>query len=229
MLIADEVMSGFGRAGTWFAVEHGPRRQVVPDLLTFAKGVNSGYVPLGGVAISDAIQRTFAERAYPGGLTYSGHPLACAAAVATIETMEDDAVVEHAAALGDEVLGPGLAELAARHEWIGEVRGTGVFWASSWWRTVTTREPLAPYGASSPAMTAILAACRRRGMLPFANFNRIHVVPPLTITARRGARGPGHPRRGHRRGVGEAAMSARTPTLEGGRHHDARQEPRSST
>ncbi|MEV0283184.1 MULTISPECIES: aspartate aminotransferase family protein [unclassified Kribbella] len=180
MLIADEVMAGFGRAGKWFAIEHA---DVVPDLLTFAKGVNSGYVPLGGVAISEPIYRTFADRPYPGGLTYSGHPLACAAAVATIETMEDDRIVEHAAALGDDVLGPGLRELAAKHEWIGEVRGTGVFWALELVSDRATREPLAPYGGSSPQLAAIVAGCQRRGLLPFANFNRVHVVPPLTITA----------------------------------------------
>ncbi|WP_426243129.1 aspartate aminotransferase family protein [Nocardioides sp. LHG3406-4] len=180
ILITDEVMSGFGRSGKWFAVEHAG--DVVPDLLTFAKGVNSGYVPLGGVAISDAIYATFAERAYPGGLTYSGHPLACAAAVATIETMEDEGVVEHAARLGDEVFGPGLSRLAEKHDWIGEVRGTGAFWALELVRDEQTREPLAPYGGSSPEMGAILAACTRRGLLPFANFNRIHVVPPLTIS-----------------------------------------------
>jgi taurine--2-oxoglutarate transaminase len=183
MMIADEVMSGFGRAGKWFAIEHAADGTVVPDLLTFAKGVNSGYVPLGGVAISEAVYRTFADRVYPGGLTYSGHPLACAAAVATIETMEDEGVVEHAARLGAEVIGPELAALAERHEVIGEVRGTGVFWALELVADRDTREPLAPYGASSPAMNAILAACRRGGILPFANFNRIHVVPPLTITA----------------------------------------------
>ncbi|MFI7062512.1 aspartate aminotransferase family protein [Kribbella sp. NPDC050124] len=178
-LIADEVMAGFGRAGKWFAIEHA---DVVPDLLTFAKGVNSGYVPLGGVAISDPIYRTFADRPYPGGLTYSGHPLACAAAVATIETMEDEGIVEHAAALGDDVLGPGLRELAAKHEWIGEVRGTGVFWALELVSDRATREPLAPYGGSSPQLAAIVAGCQRRGLLPFTNFNRVHVVPPLTIT-----------------------------------------------
>ena len=180
VMIADEVMSGFGRAGKWFAIDHA---DVVPDLLTFAKGVNSGYVPLGGVAISEAIYRTFADRVYPGGLTYSGHPLACAAAVATIETMEDESIVEQAAVLGVDVLGPALAVLADRHEWIGEVRGTGAFWALELVSDRETREPLAPYGASSPPMNDILAACKRRGLLPFANFNRIHVVPPLTITA----------------------------------------------
>ena len=180
VFIADEVMAGFGRAGRWFAVEHG---EVVPDLLTFAKGVNSGYVPLGGVAISEKIYRTFAERAYPGGLTYSGHPLACAAAVATIETMEDEGIVERAAELGRDVFGPGLRELADRHPWIGEVRGTGAFWAIELVRDRETREPLAPYGGSSPEMAAVIAGCTRRGLLPFSNFNRIHVVPPLTITA----------------------------------------------
>ncbi|TCP45758.1 taurine--2-oxoglutarate transaminase [Tamaricihabitans halophyticus] len=179
LLIADEVMSGFGRAGEWFAIQ---RDAVVPDLLTFAKGVNSGYVPLGGVLLGEAVYSTFAQRPYPGGLTYSGHPLACAAAVATIETMERDGVVAGAAELGTEVFGPGLAELAAHHEWIGEVRGTGVFWALELVTDRASREPLAPYGGTSPAMTELVAACQRRGLLPFANANRIHLVPPLTIT-----------------------------------------------
>lgn len=180
VFIADEVMAGFGRTGRWFAIEHD---DVVPDLLTFAKGVNSGAVPLGGVAINDAINATFQQRVFPGGLTYSGHPLACAAAVATIHVMEDEDVVDRAAALGEEVIGPGLRELQGRHEWIGEVRGTGAFWALELVHDRATREPLAPYGSSSPEMAAIIGACRGRGLLPFANFNRIHVVPPLTTTA----------------------------------------------
>jgi taurine--2-oxoglutarate transaminase len=180
MMIADEVMSGFGRAGRWFAVE---LDDVTPDLLTFAKGVNSGYVPLGGVAISEQVAATFAERVYPGGLTYSGHPLACAAAVAAIRTMEDDRVVEHAAALGEEVFAPGLQELAEKHDWVGEVRGIGAFWAVELVADRRTRRPLAAYGSSSPEMSAIVAACKRRGMLPMTNFNRIHLVPPLTTAA----------------------------------------------
>ncbi len=179
MLVADEVMSGFGRAGRWFAFE---LDAVVPDLVTFAKGVNSGYVPLGGVAISGEIAETFAHRAYPGGLTYSGHPLACAAAVATIETMLEDDVVGHADRLGREVFGPGLAELATRHERIGEVRGVGAFWAVELVADRATKEPLAPYGGSSPEMGAIVAACKDEGLLPFVNFNRLHVVPPLTTS-----------------------------------------------
>ncbi len=102
--------------------------------------------------------------------------------MATIEAMEEDRIVEHAADLGPEVFGPGLQELAAQHEWIGEVRGTGAFWAIELVSDRDTREPLAPYGGSSPAMAAIVAASTRRGLLPFTNFNRIHLVPPLTTT-----------------------------------------------
>lgn len=180
VMIADEVMAGFGRSGKWFSIEH---FDVVPDLLTFAKGVNSGYVPLGGVAISPAIAETFAHRPYPGGLTYSGHPLATAAAVATINAMADEDIVGNAARIGAEVLGPGLAELAARHPSVGEVRGAGVFWAIELVADRQTREPLAPYGASSAAMNAVVGACKENGLLPFANFNRIHAVPPCTVSA----------------------------------------------
>jgi len=177
--IADEVMAGFGRSGRWFAFEH---FDVVPDLIAFAKGVNSGYVPLGGVIISGPIAATFDERVYPGGLTYSGHPLACAAAVATIETMREEGMVENAARLGTEIFGPALAKLAANHPSVGEVRGVGAFWAIELVANPETREPLAPYGGSSPAMDATAAACRERGLLPFVNFNRMHVVPPLNIS-----------------------------------------------
>jgi taurine--2-oxoglutarate transaminase len=184
--IADEVMCGFGRSGKWFAIDH---FDVVPDLLTFAKGVNSGYVPLGGVAISPEIAATFGQRAYPGGLTYSGHPLATAAAVATINAMRDERIVENAAQLGVDVFGPGLAALQEKHRSVGEVRGTGVFWAIELVKDRQTREPLAPYGASSPEMNELVAACRTRGLLPFANFNRIHVVPPLNISVEDASRG----------------------------------------
>ncbi len=179
VMVLDEVMAGFGRTGAWLALDH---VGVTPDLITFAKGVTSGYVPLGGVIISDAIYETFAQRVYPGGLTYSGHPLACAAAVATIGVMRDEEVVEQAAMLGDEVFGPGLRELAERHACIGDVRGIGAFWALELVSNRETKEPLAPYGASSAAMNEILAACRKGGLLPFANFNRIHVVPPCNIS-----------------------------------------------
>ncbi|GAB2666097.1 aspartate aminotransferase family protein [Gordonia jinhuaensis] len=176
--IADEVMAGFGRSGKWFSVDH---FDVTPDLMTFAKGVNSGYVPLGGVAISQPIYDTFAQRAYPGGLTYSGHPLATAAAVATITAMEDEGVVENAARIGEDVLGPGLRELAAKHPSVGEVRGLGVFWAVEMVSNPQTREPLAPYGGGSEGMNAFVAASKSNGLLSAVNYNRLHMVPPCTV------------------------------------------------
>jgi taurine---2-oxoglutarate transaminase len=179
VFIADEVMAGFGRTGKWFAIEN---FDLVPDLIAFAKGVTSGYVPLGGVAINDAIAATFADQPYPGGLTYSGHPLAAACAVATINAMEDEGIVANAARIGAQVLGPGLRELARHHRSVGEVRGLGVFWAIELVSNPKTREPLAPYGGSSPAMTAVLAACKSGGLLPFVNFNRVHAVPPCNIS-----------------------------------------------
>lgn len=181
VFVLDEVMAGFGRTGTWFAADlYG----VVPDLIAFAKGVNSGYVPLGGVAISARIAETFAERPYPGGLTYSGHPLACAAAVATINVMAEEGVVEHAARLGSEIVGPTLRDLAERHPSVGEVRGTGMFWALELVRNRETREPLVPYNATGQAatpMAAFGASAKAHGVWPFVNMNRTHVVPPCNI------------------------------------------------
>jgi taurine--2-oxoglutarate transaminase len=182
VFILDEVMAGFGRTGKWFAAEHW---DVTPDLLTFAKGVNSGYVPLGGVAISGAIADTFATRPYPGGLTYSGHPLACGAAVATINTMAEEGIVEHAAHLGENVIGPALREIAERHPSVGEVRGLGTFWALELVKDKATREPLVPYnagGADNAPMAEFAAACKKSGLWPFVNMNRTHVVPACNIT-----------------------------------------------
>ena len=178
-MVLDEVMAGFGRTGSWLALDlYG----VTPDLVVFAKGVTSGYVPLGGVMVSDEIYATFADRVYPGGLTYSGHPLACAAAVETIEVMRDERIVEQAATLGAEVLGPELAELAESHACVGDVRGVGAFWAVELVTNRETKEPLAPYGGSSPAMDEVVAACKKGGMLPFVYFNLIQVVPPCNIS-----------------------------------------------
>jgi taurine---2-oxoglutarate transaminase len=183
VMIADEVMAGFGRCGEWFAIDHWG---VVPDLITFAKGVNSGYVPLGGVIITRDIADTFAERPFPGGLTYSGHALACASAVASIGIFKDEGIVEHARALGTDVIGPSLAEIAERHPSVGEVRGLGAFWAIELVRDRATRQPLVPFNASGAAaapMAEFATACKKRGLWPFIHFNRTHVVPPCTISA----------------------------------------------
>jgi taurine--2-oxoglutarate transaminase len=183
LLIADEVMAGFGRCGEWFAVDHWG---VVPDLISFAKGVNSGYVPLGGVIISERIAATFAERAYPGGLTYSGHPLACASAVASIDIFKEEGIVEHARRLGTDVIDPELRALADKHPSVGDVRGLGAFWALELVRDRATREPLVPFnagGAAAAPMTDFAAACKAGGLWPFTHFNRTHVVPPCTTSA----------------------------------------------
>ena len=182
VMIADEVMAGFGRCGEWFAVD---RWGVTPDLITFAKGVNSGYVPLGGVVISRRIADTFARRPFPGGLTYSGHPLACASAVASIEIFEDEGIIDHARRIGENVIGPKLRDLATRHPSIGEVRGLGVFWALELVRSRKTREPLVPYnaaGADAQPMVEFAAAMREHGAWPFVHFNRTHFVPPCNVS-----------------------------------------------
>ena len=177
--IADEVMSGFGRTGKWFAYQHS---QAEPDLIVFAKGVTSGYVPLGGVIISDEIAETFNDRVFPGGLTYSGHPLATAAAVATLDVMADEKMVESAAHIGKSVIKPLIEELMSKHKVIGEVRGQGVFWALDLVTDRATHAPLAPYGASSPAMNELVAACKKLGLMPFNNYNRIHICPPCNVS-----------------------------------------------
>ncbi|WP_022891488.1 aspartate aminotransferase family protein [Agromyces subbeticus] len=180
--IADEVMVGFGRVGEWFAVN---AFDVVPDLITFAKGVNSGYVPLGGVVISQRIASHFDTVAFAGGLTYSGHPLACAAGVATFEVFERDGILERVRDLGARVVEPRLRAMAAAHPSIGEVRGMGLFWAIELVRDAGTREPLVPFnasGADAAPMAAVAAACKRAGLWPFVHFNRLHVAPPLVIT-----------------------------------------------
>ena len=177
--IADEVMSGFGRTGKWFAFQNWGAQ---PDLIVFAKGVTSGYVPLGGVIISDEIAATFNDRVFPGGLTYSGHPLATATAVATLDVMSEEKMLENATAIGEKVIKPLLEELKAKHKVVGEVRGLGVFWAIDLVKDRVTREPLAPYGASSPAMNELVATCKKLGMAPFNNYNRIHICPPCNVS-----------------------------------------------
>ncbi|MBB2948657.1 taurine--2-oxoglutarate transaminase [Actinoplanes lutulentus] len=181
VFIADEVMAGFGRCGEWFAVD---KWGVSPDLITFAKGVNSGYLPLGGVVISDEIAETFRERPFPGGLTYSGHPLAVASAVASMQIFKEEGIIEHARMLGDDVIGPELAKIAAKHPSVGDVRGLGVFWAVELVKD-NEKSPLVPYNAAgkdAAPMNAVAAACKEKGLWPFVHFNRIHVVPPCTIS-----------------------------------------------
>jgi taurine---2-oxoglutarate transaminase len=174
LLILDEVMSGFGRAGEWFAFQ---AFDVVPDLITFAKGVNSGYVPAGGVVISESIANKFDDDVFPGGLTYSGHPLAMASIVAALDAMTSEGIVDNARTIGTNHLGPGLRALAEKHPVIGEVRGLGVFWALDLVEDRTSRLPV-----SSAVIGALKGELMARGLLPFFADNRLHVVPPCVVT-----------------------------------------------
>jgi len=174
LLILDEVMAGFGRTGRWFAFDG---HDVVPDLITFAKGVNSGYVPVGGVIISAPIAATFDDRVFPGGLTYSGHPLAAASIVAALDAMQREGIVDNARRVGADAIGPGLRALEAKHPLIGEVRGEGVFWALE---LVIDRDTREPVGAD--VIGRLKKELVTRGLLPFTADNRIHVVPPCVVT-----------------------------------------------
>jgi taurine--2-oxoglutarate transaminase len=181
LLVFDEVMAGFGRTGRWFACENW---DVVPDIVTVAKGINSGYVPLGAMIFRKPIADWVRDMFFPGGLTYAGHPLACASAVASIEAFREEGVVENAAHVG-AYLGERLRGLAASHPSIGEVRGLGCFWGVELVKSRETREMLVPFNASgeSAAPVARMAkAALERGLYLMTHWNVIMVVPPLTIT-----------------------------------------------
>jgi taurine---2-oxoglutarate transaminase len=178
VLICDEVMAGFGRTGRWFACEHW---DVVPDIITTAKGINSGYVPLGAMTVRPWVYEAIKDGFFAGGLTYSGHPLACASAVASIEAFREEGIVENAAGHGS-FLADALPALAERHPSIGEVRGLGLFWGLELVRDRETREPLSPFNATSEPMQKLTKAALDRGLYLFVHWNVVVVCPPLTIT-----------------------------------------------
>jgi taurine--2-oxoglutarate transaminase len=181
LLICDEVMAGFGRTGKWFACENW---DVVPDILTVAKGINSGYVPLGAMVVSKPIADWVRDKYFAGGLTYSGHPLACASAVASIEAFRDEGIVEHAAEM-EPHFRDGLNALAERHPSIGDVRGLGCFFGIELVRDRETREPLVPFNATGEAFAPVarlMKAALERGLYVMTHWNVVMVCPPLTIT-----------------------------------------------
>jgi taurine---2-oxoglutarate transaminase len=181
ILILDEVMAGFGRSGRWFACEHW---DVVPDILTVAKGINSGYVPLGAMIVGERLADWVQDKYFAGGLTYSGHVLACASAVASIEAFREEGIVENSAAMGD-VLAEELPRLVQRHPSIGDVRGKGLFWGVELVRDRETREPLVSFNATGEAaapVTRMAKAAMERGLYLFVHWNVVMIVPPLTIT-----------------------------------------------
>ena len=178
LLIADEVMSGFGRTGMWFAVDHWG---VVPDLITMAKGLTSAYMPLGAVGMRHSIAAQFQMTAFPSGLTYSAHTLACAAALATIDVMEEDGLIERSARMG-VVMARLLADLASKHPSVGAVRSIGLFGVVELTRNRGTKEPMAPFNGTSPEMTALAKSLREEGLFTFLRWNYFFTNPPLTIT-----------------------------------------------
>src|SRR5438105_7131476 len=181
LLIADEVMAGFGRTGTWFAVDNW---DVVPDILTMAKGINSGYVPLGAMAVREPIAAWVRDKFFAGGLTYSGHPLACAVGVASIEAFREEGIVEHAAEMGP-AFREALEGLAAKHPSVGDVRGLGCFWGLELVKSRATREPLVPFngeGEDAAPVTRLSKAALERGLYLMTHWNIVMICPPLTIT-----------------------------------------------
>ena len=178
LMIADEVMSGFGRTGRWFAVEHWG---VVPDLITMAKGLTSAYVPLGAVGLRQPIADWFRDRPFPGGLTYSSHPLACAAALATIAVYEEDKLIDRARETG-RLMADLLGELASRHPSVGAVRSIGLFGIVELVRNRETRMPMAPFNGTSPEMAALGQFFRQEGLFTFVRWNYFFTNPPLSIT-----------------------------------------------
>ncbi|HLA97322.1 MAG TPA: aminotransferase class III-fold pyridoxal phosphate-dependent enzyme, partial [Anaerolineales bacterium] len=173
-----EVMSGFGRTGKWFAVDHW---QVVPDMITMAKGLTSGYAPLGAVAMRSQIARHFDDQAFQSGLTYNAHPISLAAAVANIRVMQQDHLVERAAAMGP-VFRRMLTDLGEQHPSVGEVRSIGLFGAIELVRDRKTREPLAPYNGTGPEMAALRQFILDHGVYLYTHWHTLLLLPPLIIT-----------------------------------------------
>jgi taurine--2-oxoglutarate transaminase len=178
VMICDEVMAGFGRTGRWFAVDHWG---VVPDLMTMAKGLTSSYLPLGAVAMSPKIADYFNETVYYGGLTYSSHPISCAAAIAAVSVLRDEDMVGNAARL-DPILKELLGGLQARHPSVGTVRSIGLFGVLELVRSRETMEPMAPFNGSSPEMAALDAQLRADGLYTMLHWNQVFTNPPLCIT-----------------------------------------------
>jgi taurine---2-oxoglutarate transaminase len=178
LLICDEVMAGFGRTGRWFAVDHWG---VVPDLMTMAKGLTSAYVQLGAVGMRPPIARVFQEKAFPGGLTYNSHPLACAAALATLAVYEDENLLENARKMG-AILNERMRDIASRHPSVGAHRNIGLFGIVELVRNRKTYEPMAPYNGTSDEMAALGRFFREKGLYTFVRWNTFFTNPPLVVT-----------------------------------------------
>jgi taurine--2-oxoglutarate transaminase len=178
VMIADEVMSGFGRTGKWFAIEHW---DVVPDIMTMAKGLTSAYAPLGAVAMKPEISAAFDETVFESGLTYTSHPVSLAAAVANIHVMREDKIVERVADMGP-ILKRMLSDLGESHPSVGDVRNIGLFGVIELVKDRKTKEPMAPWNGSSPEMSALKKFCMDHGLFLYTHWHTVLIIPPLIIT-----------------------------------------------
>ena len=178
VMICDEVMSGFGRTGKWFAIENW---NVVPDMITMAKGLTSAYAPLGAVAMKPEIAAAFDEHAFESGLTYTSHPISLAAAVANIQAMKEDKVIEHSASMGG-VLRRMLSDLGEAHPSVGEVRSIGLFGIIELVKNRETKEPVTPWNGSSPEMAALKKYCTDHGLFLYTHWHTVLIIPPLIIS-----------------------------------------------
>jgi taurine--2-oxoglutarate transaminase len=178
VMMADEVMSGFGRTGKWFAIDHW---DVIPDIMTMAKGLTSAYAPLGAVAMRPKIAAAFDERVFESGLTYTSHPVSLAAAIANIQVMQEDRIVEHASEMGPILRGM-LNDLGEKHVSVGEVRSIGLFAILELVKNRITKEPMAPWNSSSAEMTAFRKYCLEQGLFLYTHWHTVLIIPPLIIT-----------------------------------------------
>ncbi len=178
LLVCDEVMCGLGRTGAWFAVDHW---NVVPDLITMAKGLTSAYMPLGAVAMSGKIAEYYDDKVYYGGLTYNAHPMSLAAAVANLQVLHDEDLVGNARRMGKVMAGL-LDDLKAEHPSVGDVRSIGLFGVVELVKNRATKEPMAPFNGNSPEMKKLGAFFNERGLYTFLHWNNVSTNPPLSIT-----------------------------------------------
>ena len=179
LLICDEVMTGFGRTGAAFGSQ---RFGIVPDMITFAKGVTSAYIPLGGVMIREKLAGTWDARALPSGHTYSGHPMCVAAGLATVRAYKEEGLFDRAKEI-EAWLRTALSAIAEKHPLVGEARGVGAFFALEMVKDKKTKEPLVPWHGDGPGvMKNLYGELRKRGVITFGKFNCVMIAPPLTVT-----------------------------------------------
>jgi taurine--2-oxoglutarate transaminase len=177
MLVCDEVMAGLGRTGEWFAVDHW---KVVPDIMAMAKGLTSGYLPLGAVAINPKIAKEFDDRVFQGGLTYQSHPMCLATCVSVLKVMEEEKIVENSKKMGN-VMNDLMKELKEKHPSVGDIRSIGLFGAIELVKNRKTKEPMAPFNGTSEPMTKIGAFLKENGIYAFIHNNILHTNPPLVV------------------------------------------------